>query len=83
MIGTGERAFAPGYRRYRVHQGGVPSYLVVGPDGRVSASDREAWLRSNWKVLRRRIETREGVVIEELDADEGAGPPDAAEEVAG
>ena len=56
MKGVGEPVFQPGYTRFRVHQGGVPSYCVIGRDGRVVASDREAWLRFNWKTLRRRLE---------------------------
>lgn len=67
MMGDGRRAFEPGFRRYVVTQGGVPAFVVVGPDGRVTGADREAWLRFNWRVLRRRLEAREGVVIEDLD----------------
>lgn len=78
MIGDGRPAFAPGYRRFRVHQGGVPSYVVVGPDGRVVASDREAWLRFNWRVLRRRLLER-GATIEELDReDKDSGAPETS-----
>lgn len=83
MLGYGVPAFSPGYQRYRVHQGRgqPPAYLIVGPDGRVVGADREAWLRFNWKVLRRRLLQRPGVSIEELDR-ENAGPEEAAPEVA-
>lgn len=83
VFGDGTPAFAPGYRRYKVHQGrmGVADYVVVGADGRVVGADREAWLRFNWKVLRRRLLQRPGVTIEELDR-ESAGPQEAAPEVA-
>lgn len=75
MIGDGGPVFVPGHRRYRVVQGGVPAYVIVGPDGRVTGCDREAWLRMNWKVLRLRLVGR-GAEIEALDAeDEGAGAP--------
>lgn len=88
MQGDGRPAFAPGYQRYKVHQGrvGVPAYVVVGPDGRVVGADREAWLRFNWKVLRRRLLQRPGCTIEELDGgggeDKGAGAPETPPEVA-
>lgn len=78
MIGDGGPVFVPGYRRYLVHQGGVPAYVVVGPDGMVSGCDREAWLRMSWRTLRRRLEGR-GATIEALDAeDAGAGQDGAA-----
>lgn len=77
MQGTGERAFRPGYKRFRVTQGRVPSYCVVGHDGRVVASDREAWLRYNWRVLHRRLLER-GAVVEELDAQDEDGGQDGA-----
>jgi hypothetical protein len=86
MQGDGRPAFAPGYQRYKVHQGraGTADYVIGGPDGRVVASDREPWLRFNWKVLRRRLLQRPGVTIEELDGgeDEGAGAPETPPEVA-
>jgi hypothetical protein len=83
MHGDGRSAFAPGYQRYKVHQGrgGTDDYVIVGPDGRVVGSDREAWLRFNWKVLRRRLLQRPGVSIEELDR-ESAGAEEAPPEVA-
>ena len=72
MIGDGTPAFQPGYRRYRVVQGGVPSYVVVGHDGRVVASDREPWLRYNWRVLQRRLLER-GAEVEAIDAQDADG----------
>lgn len=77
MIGDGTPAFQPGYTRFRVVQGNVPSYVVVAPDGRVVASDREAWLRFNWRVLRRRLLER-GAVVEALDAQDEDGGEDGA-----
>jgi hypothetical protein len=77
MQGDGTPAFQPGYKRFRVLQGSVPSYCVVGHDGRVVASDREPWLRFNWRVLRRRLLER-GAVVEELDAQDADGGQDGA-----
>jgi len=84
MIGDGGPAFAAGFRRYRVTQGGSVAYVVVSADGRVVGADREPWLRFNWKVLRRRLLQRPGCTIEELDGseDKGAGAPEAPPEVA-
>ena len=86
MMGYGTPAFTLGYRRYKVHQGraSTDDYVIVGPDGRVVGADREAWLRFNWKVLRRRLLQRPGCTIEELDGseDKGAGAPEAPPEVA-
>jgi hypothetical protein len=77
MEGDGRRAFAPGYKRFRVLQGRVPSYVVVGNDGRVVASDREAWLRYNWRVLQRRLRER-GAEVEAIDAQDEDGGQDGA-----
>lgn len=53
--------------RYRVLQGGVPSYVVTDAGGtRVVASDREVWVGRPWVALRGRL-LRRGAVIETLD----------------
>ena len=82
MIGDGTPVFVPGHKRYRVHQGGVPSYVIVGPTGLVTGCDREPWLHMSWKKLRARLASR--ATIEDLDAeDAGAGEVEAAGPLAG